>query len=132
MTKLLIAGPPGVLMSTHSPWRGDLASWSFAASLSGGKLGSRTPGAGVCADGIAWPACGSCAKAGATERAAIAIVVSVRRACMSILRGGPEGPHYNCYDCAARHSSSNRAALPATECSVGVHPTVRARGLRTI
>ncbi len=32
----------------------------------------------------------------------------------------------------ARSSSSSRAALPATECSVGVHPSARARGLRTI
>src|SRR5207244_3303246 len=39
---------------------------------------------------------------------------------------------HTCYACAARHSSSNRAALPATECSVGVHPMVRARGLLTI
>ena len=31
----------------------------------------------------------------------------------------------------ARHSSSRRAALPATECSVGVQPSARARGLRT-
>jgi Ca2+:H+ antiporter len=31
----------------------------------------------------------------------------------------------------ARHSSSNRAALPATEWSDGVHPSARARGLRT-
>ncbi len=31
----------------------------------------------------------------------------------------------------ARHSSSSRAALPATEWSVGVQPSARARGLRT-
>jgi hypothetical protein len=31
-----------------------------------------------------------------------------------------------------RHSSNRRAALPATECSDGCHPSARARGLRTI
>jgi hypothetical protein len=38
-TKLLSAGPDGILMSTHSPWRGDPLRRSAEAALSGGIAG---------------------------------------------------------------------------------------------
>ena len=57
-----------------------------------------------------------------------------RRGKLSLEGRGGQEKRYAIPPCqfrSARHSSSRRAALPATECRVGVHPSARARGLRT-